>query len=221
VALARDVHERNGHFHRDMIKVQLLDRICSPALDQSIVKAITECGRCKNFGARHVHSLLEPITRRHPFELMTGNTLSMPCGKGGYHKLSLNMDVFAQRLWVRPLTTAASGDTTVKTLGDVWGNFPRPETYMCDGGPEFDNWKLRKLCEESGVELHIVPKYSPWVNGLLEGMNSKLLGRLKRLCAPGLGENDYDKMQWEDLPENCPSTLWPPFSLSITASFLC
>jgi transposase InsO family protein len=138
---------------------------------------------------------------------MVGDTLSMPRGKGGYHKLSLNMDVFAQRLWVRPLTTATLGDTTMKMLTNVWGNFRRPETYMCDSGPEFDNWKLRKLCEESGVELHIVLKYSPWVNGLLEGMNSKLLGRLKRLCALGLGEDDYDKMQWEDLPENWPQHL--------------
>jgi hypothetical protein len=109
VELARNVHKSNGHFHHDMIKVQLLDRICSPALDQSIVTAITECGRCKNFGALHIHSLLEPIMRRHPFELMVGDTLSMPHGKGGYHKLSLNMDVFAQRLLVRLLTTATLG----------------------------------------------------------------------------------------------------------------
>jgi hypothetical protein len=45
------------------------------------------------------------------------------------------------------------------------------------------------------------------VNGLLEGMNSKLLGRLKHLCVLGLGEDDYDKMQWEDLPENSAGTV--------------
>jgi hypothetical protein len=26
------------------------------------VRAITECGQCKNFGAKHLQSLLEPIT---------------------------------------------------------------------------------------------------------------------------------------------------------------
>ncbi|KAJ7692934.1 hypothetical protein B0H17DRAFT_1200255 [Mycena rosella] len=35
--MARDVQEHNEHFHRDMIKVQLLDHVYSPALDQSIV----------------------------------------------------------------------------------------------------------------------------------------------------------------------------------------
>ena len=59
---------------------------------------------------------------------------------------------------------------------------------MADGGPENDNKDLRAACESNGTELLILPAYSPWINRLLEGMNGKLLGRLKRLCAPDLGE---------------------------------
>jgi hypothetical protein len=80
--MAWDIHRNNGHFGRDMIKVQLMRKICSPQLDKSIMEAITGCGRCKSFGAAHIHSLLEPITRRHPFELMVCDTLSMSPGKG-------------------------------------------------------------------------------------------------------------------------------------------
>jgi hypothetical protein len=36
--LARVEHEKGGHFHRDLIKIALLDRIHTPGLDQSIVK---------------------------------------------------------------------------------------------------------------------------------------------------------------------------------------
>jgi hypothetical protein len=58
--LARIEHEKGGHFHRDLIKMALLDRIHSPKLDQSIVKAISDCARCKNFGGTHLHALYNP-----------------------------------------------------------------------------------------------------------------------------------------------------------------
>jgi transposase InsO family protein len=205
--LAWQIHRENGHFGRDMIKIQLMSRICSPKLDQSIVAAITECGRCKNFGSTHIHSLLEPITRRHPFELMVGDTLSLPLGKGGFKKLSLYMDVYSQYLWTRKLKTAASGKTTVAGMDNISSTFPAPETLMVDGGPEFDNHEVRAWCDGKGTTLHIVPAYSPWVNGLLEGMNGKLLNRLKRMCAPDLGEDEYDAMGWDDLPKNWPDHL--------------
>jgi hypothetical protein len=205
--MAWDIHRNNGHFGRDMIKVQLMRKICSPQLDKSIMEAITGCGRCKSFGAAHIHSLLEPITRRHPFELMVCDTLSMSPGKGGYKKLGLYMDLYSQRLWTRKLKTAATGTTTCAGLDSFNVNFPAPETLMCDGGPEFDNNQVRRWCESKGTKLEIVPAYSPWVNGLLEGMNSKLLGRLKRMCAPDLGEDEYDAMTALDLPKNWPDHL--------------
>ena len=83
--LARIEHEKNGHFGCDLIKIGLLDRICSPKLDKSILSAIVECGRCKGFGGQHLVALLDPITRRHPWELLVGDYLSMPIGKGGFH----------------------------------------------------------------------------------------------------------------------------------------
>ena len=62
VEIARLEHEKGGHFHRDLVKIALLNRIHTPGLDESIVKAITDCARCKNFGGTHLHTLLQPIT---------------------------------------------------------------------------------------------------------------------------------------------------------------
>ena len=75
VQLAWEEHRNNGHFHRDNIKVKLLDRITGPNMDQSIIKAIMDCAKCKGFRTTHLHSLLEPITRCHLSELMTADTL--------------------------------------------------------------------------------------------------------------------------------------------------
>lgn len=62
-ALADKQHREQGHFGRDSIKMNLLDRICSPGLDATILDVIKDCGHCKNFRMRHINALLEPITR--------------------------------------------------------------------------------------------------------------------------------------------------------------
>ena len=87
--LATRVHSEGGHWGRDAVTMALLDCICSPKLDASILAAIRDCPKCKNFGPTHLHSLLEPITRRHPFELLVGNYLTIPKGKGGYSTLGV------------------------------------------------------------------------------------------------------------------------------------
>jgi hypothetical protein len=63
VKLAWEEHHNNGHFHHDNIKANLLDKITSPNMDQSITKAIMDCGKCKGFRTTHLHSLLEPIKK--------------------------------------------------------------------------------------------------------------------------------------------------------------
>ena len=204
VRLAWEEHCNNGHFHQDNIKAKLLDKITSPKMDQSITKVILDCGKCKGFGTTHLHSLLEPITRRHPFELMAADTLSMPKGKGGFVKLGLWMDVYAQRVWVTKLKTSATGKSSRRSYSDICNLFTPPEALMTDGGPEFNNEELRAECIKRGTKLQICPAYSPWVNGLLEGTNSILLNRLKRMCAPNLGEDDYAVM---DIPVNWPDHL--------------
>jgi len=99
VELARAEHEQGRHWHRDAIKMALLDWYHSPKLDESIVKAVLDCAHCKNFGGMHLHSLLQPITRCHPFELLVGNYLSLPVGKGGYHTARIYLDMCSQHVW--------------------------------------------------------------------------------------------------------------------------
>jgi hypothetical protein len=57
VDLAKTEHEQNGHWHRDSIKLALMNRVCSPGLDRSIVTAIEQCGKCRNFGGKNLHAI--------------------------------------------------------------------------------------------------------------------------------------------------------------------
>jgi len=205
VELARIEHEKGGHFGRDLIKISLLDRICSPRLDKSIVTAIVECGRCKGFGGSHLAALLEPITRRHPWELMVGDYMSMPVGKGGFHTIGLFMDVYSQKIFGFKFTTYGSTATTIASLNRIRQMYRMPEVFMADGGSHFAGTAVGEWCLGHNSRYQQVAAYSPWVNGLLEGTNGKLLSRLKRLCAPNLGEDEWAKItKFEDLP-----AVWP------------
>jgi transposase InsO family protein len=203
--LARVEHESNGHFGRDLIKISLLDRICSPRLDKSITAAIIECGRCKAFGGQHLAALLEPITRRHPWELFVGDYLSMPVGIGGFHTVGLYMDVYLQKIFGFKFTGYGTTATTISSLEKIRQLYRVPEVFMADGGTHFSGHAVAEWCENHGSRYQQVAAYSPWVNGLLEGTNGKLLSRLKRLCAPNLGEDDWALItKFEDLPAHWP-----------------
>ena len=204
VQLAKQEHESNGHWQRDSVKKSLTDRIWSPGLDASIVKGITGCGVCKNFGGTHLHSLLDPITRRHPFELLVGDYLSLPAGKGGYHTVGLYLDTFSQHVFGYRYKMAGSAKTMMDSLTKMFQAFAPWETFMSDGGKHFDNKEVRELCNKWGSKTHVVAAYSPWVNGLVEGTNKLFLHVLKRLCAPNLNDDGVERMQTDDIPKHWP-----------------
>ena len=177
--LASEEHASKGHWQRDSVKKSLMDRIWSSGLDASIIKGIICCGVCKNFGGMYLHALLDSITRRHPFELLVGNYLSLPARKGGYHTVGLYLDTYSQHVFGYKYKTAGSAKTTMDSLSKTFHNFAPWETFMSDRGRHFDNKEVRELCEKWGTKTHIVPAYSPWVNRLVEGMNKLFLHILK------------------------------------------
>lgn len=206
-AEAKRLHESGGHWGRDALKITITDKYYSPKLDISIMKAIQDCARCKNFGTPKTNALLEPITRRHPFELLVGDYLSMPTGKGGYHTLGLFLDTFSQHLWVTKHKTAGTAKTTIDSLAMIFNNFTSAETFMTDGGRHFNNQDVKNYCAKWTCNHHVVAAYSPWINGLVEGTNKLLLHVLKRLCAPEVGEDGVTDEGWDKLPRTWPDHL--------------
>ncbi|KIM67400.1 hypothetical protein SCLCIDRAFT_108324 [Scleroderma citrinum Foug A] len=64
---------------------------------------------------------------------------------------------------------------------------------MTDGGMHFNNGDIQAWCEANETSHQVVAAYAPWVNGLVENANGKLLGRLKCLCSSELGEDKYQE----------------------------
>jgi hypothetical protein len=118
--------------------------------------------------------------------------------------MGLYLDTFTQHIWGYKFKTAGTGKTTVKSLEDIYGGFAPAEVFMTDGGKHFKNNEVRQCCEKWGSRHHVVAAYSPWINGLVEGTNKILLYVLARLCAPEVGEDGWQTMNWTDLPKTWP-----------------
>jgi hypothetical protein len=86
VELAKMEHENSGHWHRDSIKLALMDKVHILGLNGLIVTASMDCACCKSFGGTHLHALLNSIMHQHPFELLVGDYLTLPEGKGRFHR---------------------------------------------------------------------------------------------------------------------------------------
>jgi len=134
--------------------------------------------------------------------------LAISKGKGGFNNLGVYLDVYSQHVSAFKYKTSGTGLTTVAALHHIGNTYVDPETFMVDGRTHFNNKVVREFCEQRGIKLHIVAKYSAWVNGLVEGTNKILLGILKCMCAPNLGEDDYALMTgFTHLPNNWPDHL--------------
>lgn len=75
---------------------------------------------------------------------------------------------------------------------------------MTDRGSHFNNGDVCAWCEFQGTTHHIIAAYTPWINGLVENANGKLLGRLKHLCSPNLGEDNYEHVKPESITKAWP-----------------
>lgn len=92
-------HHDGGHLGRDSMKLKLTDSFKTPTIDKIIMDAIQNCGACLNFGSAHIHALLQPITRRHPFELLVGDytTILAGCHQDLYCRMSAGLSVCSVR----------------------------------------------------------------------------------------------------------------------------
>jgi hypothetical protein len=97
---------------------------------------------------------------------------------------------------------AGTGKTTAKTLYQLGQDVVDPEVPMVDRGSHFNCQEARDFCKSQGIKLVVVAKYPPWVNSLVEGTNKILLHILARLCAPDVGEDEWDVTTWGKLPKN-------------------
>ena len=73
-------------------------------------------------------------------------------------------------LFATCIKTAGTRKTTIKSLTNIYENFAPAEIFVLDGGRHFDNMEVKEFCNKWGGKHHVVVAYSPWINGLVEGI---------------------------------------------------
>ncbi|QRW01584.1 Retrovirus-related Pol polyprotein from transposon [Ceratobasidium sp. AG-Ba] len=202
--LALSVHEAGGHFGRDLTVLTLQQEYHWPKLRAHATEAVTSCPRCKNFGPRLLSALLRPITRARPFDLLVGDYVSLPEGHGGFKTVLVLTDVYSRYMFAFPSRKPGTGKFTTDALDRISDLILTPRVFMADGGGHFDCNEVRRWAEGRGSKVIKTPPYAPWANGLAEGSVKLLINRLKKLCAPSVGEDPDDVDDANSTP-----TAWP------------
>ncbi|QRV97008.1 Retrovirus-related Pol polyprotein from transposon opus [Ceratobasidium sp. AG-Ba] len=155
---------------------------------------------------------MQPITRAQPFDLLVGDYVSLPSGHGGFKTVLVLVDVYSRFIFTFPLRGPGTGRFTVDALSKISDVLLAPRTFMADGGSHFDCDEVRAWGTARGVQILKTPLYAPWANGLAEGSIKLLIGRLKALCTPTVGESPEE----DGDPANTPAS-WPKHLAKATA----
>jgi transposase InsO family protein len=116
----------------------------------------------------------------------------------------LILNTYSQYVWGFKLKIHGTAKTTVDGLNSIVHTFLAPDMFITDGGLHFDNGDVRSWCTAHESKHHVAAAYAPWINSLVENTNGKLLGRLKRLCSLGLGEDEYENTDAGQLAKSWP-----------------
>jgi hypothetical protein len=95
-------------------------------------------------------------------------------------------------------------ETLESALGDICDKYLLMNTFQSDQGRHFKNKRVQQFCDARGIKLHLVLSYSLSINGLLEDVNRILIYILVRLCAPNVGEDGWQSVTKDTLPDNWP-----------------
>ncbi|KAG9102948.1 hypothetical protein FRC06_000692 [Ceratobasidium sp. 370] len=207
LALALAMHEAAGHFGRDLTILTLQDRYFWPNLRSDVITAVTSCPRCRNFGPKLMNALLAPITRSRPFDLLSGDYLSLPIGTGGFKTVLLFVDVYSRFVFRFMTKSSGTGAFSVDCLDKLCNHIMTPLSFLSDNGSHFSCQEIEEWAYRNEVSLPKPPPYTPSVNGLVEEANRILLGRLRALCAGDIGEEQDNPNR----PPTPPPRSWPKF----------
>ncbi|XP_022856324.1 uncharacterized protein LOC111377456 [Olea europaea var. sylvestris] len=98
-----------------------------------------------------------------------------------------------------PLLRCIDGGQATYVLREIHeGVFGIPHSIVSDSGCQFDNKKVKNLCDELGIKKHFSSPHHPWANGQVEAVNKTIKYTLKRKL-------DASKSAWVD---ELPQVMW-------------
>ncbi|XP_022859989.1 uncharacterized protein LOC111380608 [Olea europaea var. sylvestris] len=119
----------------------------------------------------------------------------LPKARGGSSFAIVAIDYFTKCVEAEPLAKITEANTSKFLWKNIICRFGIPYSIVSGDGRQFDNKKVRSLCEELGIKKHFSMPHHPQANGQVEAVNKTSKHVLKRKL-------DVSKGAWVDeLPQ--------------------
>ncbi|XP_022850205.1 uncharacterized protein LOC111372209 [Olea europaea var. sylvestris] len=124
---------------------------------------------------------LTVVSSPWPFSKWGMNQISfLPKGKGGANFVIVAIDYFTKWVEAEQLTKIIETNTSKFFWKNIICRFRIFHSIVSNNGRQFDNKKVRNLCEEPEIKKHFSTPHHPQVSGQVEVVNKTIKHVLKR-----------------------------------------
>jgi ribonuclease HI len=182
-----------------------------PTLKKDAQQFVKKCDKCQRFATvqRQPSQELNVVSSPWPFAKWGVDLIGpLPRGKGNSSFAIVAIDYFTKWVEAEPLAKITEANTSKFLWKNIICRFGIPHSIVTDNGKQFDNKKVREMCEELGIKKHFSSPHHPQANGQVEAVNKTIKYTLKRKL-------DASKGAWV---EELPQVLWAIRTTSRTAT---
>ena len=185
------LHNQNGHFGIERTLELAKERFFWPGMSPDVEAKVKHCEPCIRRKARPDVAPLVSIKTTQPLELVCMDYLTLEESVGGYSNILVITDHFTKYAQAYP-TRNQSAKTTARILFDNFVvHYGFPARLHSDQGRNFESRIISQLCKIAGIKKSRTTPYHAMGNGVVERMNSSLLGMLRTLTTE-------QKTRWKD-----------------------
>ena len=179
-------HHSAGHQGRDRTLSLLKERFWWPGMSRALFRAVSTCGRCKQYEAKGQLPPMNPILCTEPMELVHIDYVGMEVTVAAKEKPVVKNVLVVVDHFTRYVKAYVTKNHTARMTARVLYNnyfsvFGFPQRLMSDQGTEFCGKVISAMCSLFGIEKIRTTPYHPQTNGSAERVHQTLQRMIGKL----------------------------------------
>ena len=179
-------HRSAGHQGRDRTLSLLKERFWWPGMSRALFRAVSTCGRCKQYEAKGQLPPMNPILCTEPMELVHIDYVGMEVTVAAKEKPVVKNVLVIVDHFTRYVQAYVTKNHTARMTARVLYNnyfsvFGFPQRLMSDQGTEFCGKVISAMCSLLGIEKIRTTPYHPQTNGSAERVHQTLQRMIGKL----------------------------------------
>ncbi|XP_022853497.1 uncharacterized protein LOC111374967 [Olea europaea var. sylvestris] len=154
-----------------------------PTLERDALEFVRKCNKCQRLSLIQRKPLqdLTAVSSPWPFSKWGVDLIGpLPKGRGCASFAIVAIDCFTKWVEAESLAKIIEANTSKFLWKNIICRFEISYSIVSDNGRQFDNNKVRSLCEEFGIKKHFSTPHHPQANGQVEAVNKTIKHVLKR-----------------------------------------